>query len=97
MSAGGSQLESAPRSLLSADLGQVGRRCRAAAVRRQRRLGLELELAAQVRDRFGKVADGDGGDSGEGGLPCGVRGTEETLGTEAPGALGNGENAADAP
>ena len=40
------QLERAPGALLPADVGEVGRRSRAVTVRRERRLGLQLELAA---------------------------------------------------
>ncbi len=95
MSAGGGELERAPRPLLPADVGQVGRRRRAVAVRRQRRLGLELTLAAKVRNRLGEMAERDGVDTGERGLPRRIGGAEEPLGAQPPRALGDGEDAAD--
>ena len=65
------------------------------AVRRERRLRLQLELAAQVGDGLGEVPDRDRGDAGERRLAGGVGRAEEALGTEPPRALGDGEHAAD--
>ena len=90
------QLERAAGPFLAADVGEVGRRRRTVAVRRQRRLGLQLELAAQVGDRLGEVADRDRGDAGESGLPRGLGRTKEPLDAEPPRALGDGEHSADA-
>ena len=93
----GSQLERAASTFLAADVGEVGRRHSTVRVGRQRPLGIQLELAAQVRDGLGEVANRHGGDAGERSLPSGVGRTEETLDAEPPGALRNGENAAHAP
>ena len=62
----------------------------------QRRLGLQLELAAQVRDGLGEVPDRDRGDPGERRLPRGVRRAEQTLGAEPARTFGDREHAADA-
>ena len=75
----GGQLERAPGAFLPADVREVGRRAGAVAVRRKRRLGLQLELAAQVGGRLGEVPDRDRGDARESGLAGGVGRTEETL------------------
>ncbi len=89
------QLERAPGAFLPADLGEVGRRRRAVAVRRQRRLGLQLDLAAQIADRLGEVPDRHRGDTRESSLSGGVGRTQETLHAEPTRALRNGEDAAD--
>ena len=67
------------------------------AVRRERRLGLQLELAAQVGHGLGEVPDRDRGDARERRLARGVGRTQETLGAEPPRALGDREDAADPP
>ena len=97
MTACGRQLERAPGAFLAAHVGEVGRGCGAVAVRRERRLGLQLELAAQVGGGLGEMPDRHRGDAGESRLARRVGRTEETLGTEPPCALGDGEDAADAP
>ncbi len=89
------QLERASGAFLATHVREVGHRGGAMAVRRERRLGLELELAAQVRGRLGEVPDRDRGDARESGLSCGVGRTEEALGTEPPRTLGDGEDTAD--
>jgi len=95
VSARSGELEGAARAFLAANVGEVGCRRRAVAVRRrQRRLGLQLTLTAKIRDGLGEVPDRDRGDTGERSLPRGVGRTEETLGAQPPGALCNGENAA---
>ena len=97
MTAGGRELERAPGAFLSPDVGEVGRRRRAVAVRHERRLGLQVALATQVGDRLGEMPDRDRGNAGKRRLACGVGGAEETIRAEPPRALGNGENAADPP
>jgi hypothetical protein len=59
------QLERAPGAFLPANVREVGRRRRALSVRRQRRLGLQLALAAEVGDGLCEVPDRDRGDAGE--------------------------------
>ena len=89
------QLERAPGALLPADVREVGRRRRAVSVRHQRRFGLQLALAAQVRDGLCEVTDRDRGDAGESCFSSRVRRTQESLGAEPPRTLGDGEDAAD--
>ena len=91
------QLERAAGAFLAADIGEVGRRRRTVAVRRQRRLGLQLELAAQVGRGLREVVDRDCGDTRERGFPGGVGRAEEPLDAESTRAFGDGEHAADAP
>jgi hypothetical protein len=95
VSTGRSQLERATRAFLSTHLGEIGRCPCASAVRRKRWLGLELVLAAEVRDSLGEVPDRNGGDTGEGCFPRGVGRAEEAFGAEPSRALGDGKNAAD--
>ena len=89
------ELERTARALLSADLGEVGCRRRAVAVRHERRLGLELELAAQEGDGLGEMVDRDRVDAGEGRLSHAVSRAQEALDSKPPCALGDGENASD--
>ena len=89
------QLERAPGAFLPADVGEVGRGRAPIPVRDERRLGLELQLAAQVPDRLGEVPDRDRGDACESSLSRRVGRTEETLGAEPPRSLGDREHAAD--
>ena len=93
VAARGRELERAT-SALTSDVGEVGPRRPAGPVRWQRRLGLQPQLAAQVRDRLGEVANRDRGDAGERSLPRGVRGAEQTLGAEPARAFGNRQHAA---
>jgi hypothetical protein len=92
---GRGQLERAPGAFLPADVGQIRcRRC-AMAVRRERLLGLELALSAQIRDRLGEVPDRDRGYSGERSLPRRVGRAEKSFGAEPACALGDGEDSSD--
>jgi hypothetical protein len=91
------QLERPPGPFLPANVGEIGSAGRALAVRRQRRLGVELELAAQVRDGLGEMPDGNSGDACERSLPSRVGRAKETLDAEPPRALGDRENSADTP
>src|SRR5438477_13034527 len=65
------------------------------AVRGKWRLGLELQLATEVRDRLRKMADRHRGNAGEGSLSRGVGGPEEAFDSKTPRAFGDGENTAD--
>ena len=89
VSACGPELERPPRSLLTMDVGEIGSLSRALAVRRERRLGVELELTAQIGRGLGEMADRDRGDAGESRLACGVGRAEKALGSEPPRALGD--------
>jgi hypothetical protein len=93
----GGELERAPGALLPADVGEIQRRGRAVAVRCNRWLGFQLELAAQVGGCLGEVPDRNRCDSGERGLTGRVGGTQETLGPEPPRTLRHREHAADSP
>ena len=89
------QLECAPGTFLPAHVRKVGCRRRAVPVRRERRLGLQLELAAQIARGLGEVPDRDRSDARKSGLARGIGRAQETLGTEPPRTLGDGEDAAD--
>ena len=91
----GGEFECAPRALLPANVREVRPGLCAKAVRRERRLGLELALSAQIRDRLGEVPDRDRGYTGERSLSRRVGRTKEALGTQSPRALGDGEDASD--
>jgi hypothetical protein len=91
------QLERAARPLLPADVCEVGPGSGAVPVRRQRRLGPQLELAAQVRNGLGKVADRNGDDTCEGSFAGRVGRTEKARDAKPPRTLGDRQDAADAP
>ena len=79
VAARGGELERAPGAFLAAHVGEVRRRSSGRAVRRERLLGLQLQLAAQVGGRLGEVPDRDRGDASESRLARGVGRTEEAL------------------
>ena len=95
MPARGGQLERAPGTFLPAHVRKVGCHCRAVPVRHERRLGLQLELATEEGRGLGEMPDRDRGDPRESGLAGGVGRAQETLGTEPPSTLCDGEDAAD--
>ena len=64
-------------------------------VRHERRLGLQLELATEEGRGLGEMPDRDRGDARQSRLAGGVGRAQETLGTEPPSTLCDGEDAAD--
>ena len=65
------------------------------AVGRERRLRLQLELPAKIRDCLGEMPNRHRCDTRERGLPRGIRRAEETLDAEPARSLGDREHAAD--
>ena len=95
VAAGGRELERAPRALLAAHVGEVGRlRLRLLVGRVD---GRRPELAAQVGDRLGEVADRHGLDAAELRLAGRLGRAEDPLEPGAPRALGDRERTAHGP
>jgi hypothetical protein len=65
------------------------------AVRRERRLWLELQLATEVRDRLREMPDRHRSNAGKGSLSRRVGRTEKAFDAEAPRAFGDGEDTTD--
>ena len=96
MASCGGDLERATTSLLPADVREIRRRLQL-AVRPCGRDRVGLELTPEIRDRIGEVPEADRLDAGERSLGRRVRRAQDAFEPHAACALGDGEDAADAP